>query len=106
MLGKGKLVLWDVNCNHSDLASKLPFHVCADLLSAAVHPYNCIMQGLAAGFVPDNSGFPLVGDANALYIQLSMLFLCCPYSLLYTLLNSLPYFLRIVLYPAAGSQHG
>lgn len=64
-----------------------------------------MMQGLAAGFLPHNSGFPLVGDADGLYIQLAMLSLCCAYSLLYTLLDSLPYFLRIMLYPAAGSQH-
>lgn len=49
----------------ADLAAICCFHVSANVFSAAVHPYNRIMQGLATGFVPDNTGFTLVCDAKS-----------------------------------------
>ena len=79
-------------------------HVSADVFSTAVHPYNCIMQGLAADFVPDNGGFPLVCDAKSFDFKFSIFLLCCFDSLLYARLNTLPYFLRVVLYPAIRSR--
>lgn len=91
-------------CSKADLTSKALFHVCTNLLSTIVHPYNCIVKGLAAGFIPDNSSFTLVCYANGLDIELSVFLLCCLYSLLCTFLDSLPYLCRIMLYPAAGSR--
>lgn len=53
-----------VALDDTDLASKLLLHLPANLLSTAVHPDNCIVQGLATGFVPNNCSFPLIGYAK------------------------------------------
>lgn len=90
--------------SQADLTSKALFHVCTNLLSTTVHPYNCIVKGLAACFIPDDRSFTLICDANGLDIEHSVFLLCCLDSLLYTFLHSLPYLCRIMLYPAAGSR--
>ncbi len=86
------------------LAAMLLFNLFAYGLCPAVHPYYSIVKWFTCSLVPDKCSLTLVSDAQSLHFDGASFVLCCLQGPLYAEFDSLPYLLRIVLYPSASEM--